>query len=341
MLSVRNFFTKLLHWEYWPFGIIQIPLFVMWVFYAIRERSLFYFSASNPVILTGGMMGESKFEVLQLVPGELKPKTVLIKFASSIELVIREMHSSGLDFPVIFKPDLGERGWMARRINSKEDAEKYLSEIKTDFLIQKLADLPLEFGVYYTRFPSEENGFVNSVTGKEFLFVEGDGHSTLEQLILQNDRASLQWEVLQKKYREELSTILEQGQKKELVSIGNHCLGTKFLNANHLINEKLNSSFDKISKQIPGFFFGRYDLRCSSAEDLENGRVMIVELNGCGAEPSHIYHPGASLLKGIRDLIIHWKNMYRVSRENHERGIPYLSFADGKKIYKKFKAVKS
>ncbi len=341
MLSFRNFFTKLLHWEYWPFGIIQFPLFVMWFFYAVKERSLFYFSASNPGIPTGGMMGESKYEVLQLVPDSLKPKAALVKLPGSKQEIISKMQEMDLNFPVILKPDLGERGWMVRKINSIEEAEKYLFESTIDFLIQELVDLPHEFGVYYTRFPSVEKGFVNSITGKEFLFVEGDGKSSLKELILNNDRAALQWETLEKKYREELSTILAVGQKKELVSIGNHCLGTKFLNANYLINEKLNSSFDQISKQIPGFFFGRYDLRCGSIDDLENGRVMIVELNGCGAEPAHIYHPGTSLIDGIRDLIVHWKNLYRVSKENHERGIPYLSFAEGKMIYQKFKAVKS
>ena len=313
----------------------------MWIFYALKERSLFYFSASNPAILTGGMMGESKYEVLQLVPANLKPKTALIKLPGSKEEIISKMGEMSLTFPLIFKPDPGERGWMVKRINSIHEAENYLAEIKVDFLIQELVDLPLEFGVYYTRFPSTEKGFVNSIVGKEFLFVEGDGKSSLEKLILDNDRAALQWETLQKRYDKELSNILERGQKMELISIGNHCLGTKFLNANHLINEKPNSSFDKISKQIPGFFFGRYDLRCASIDDLENGKVLIVELNGCGAEPAHIYHPGASLLRGIGDLIVHWKNLYRVSKENHERGIPYLSFAEGKMIYKKFKAVKS
>jgi hypothetical protein len=341
MLAVRNFFTKLFHWEYWPFGIIQVPLFVMWAFYALRERSLFYFSASNPSILTGGMMGESKSEVLALVPDAFKPKTTLVKLPASKDSIMKSMRENDLSFPVIFKPDLGERGWMVRRINSIEDAGKYLSEIRIDFIIQELVDLPLEFGVYYTRFPSEATGFVNSITGKEFLFVEGDGKTSLQNLILKNDRAALQWEVLKDKYKARLTEVLRAGEKLELISIGNHCLGTKFINCNHLITPKLSESFDELSKQIPGFFFGRFDLRCASLQDLENGKVKIVELNGCGAEPAHIYHPGASLLRGVRDLIVHWKNLYRVSYENHERGIPYLSYQEGKMIYRKFKALKS
>jgi hypothetical protein len=340
MLPIRIFFTKLFHWEYWPFGIIQLPLFVMWVYYALRERSLFYFSASNPGILTGGMMGESKFEVLELVPHEYKPKTIFIKTPSTIDAVMQQMKEAGLGFPIIFKPDMGERGWMVKRIRSREEAILYLHEIKIDFIVQELVELPLEFGVYYTRFPSEENGFVNSITGKEFLFVEGDGKTALQNLILKNDRAAIQWAVLKEKYENRLKEILKPGERMELVSIGNHCLGTKFINCNHLINPKLIHSFDKLSKQIDGFYFGRYDLRCATLEDLENGKVKIVELNGCGAEPAHIYHPRASLFKGIRDLIVHWKNLYRVSHENHKRGIPYLSYREGKLIYQKFKAVK-
>ena len=316
-------------------------MFVYWIWYALKERSLLYFSASNPSILTGGMMGESKFDVLNLVPEEVKPKTVLIKLPSSREQVLEEMKKNALTFPVIFKPDLGERGWMVRRINTEQEIDKYLTEIKIDFLIQVLVELPLEFGVYYVRFPSEENGFVNSIVVKEFLFIEGDGKKNIQQLILEKDRAKLQWKTLKEVYKDQLDEVLACGKRIELISIGNHCLGTKFLNGNHLITEKLSASFDTISKQVKDFYFGRYDLRCASLQDLENGNVKIVELNGCGAEPAHIYQPGSSLWDAIRVLITHWKNMYRISSENHRRGVPYLSLKEGREIYKKLKALKS
>lgn len=286
------------------------------------------------------MMGESKYDVLNLVPAELKPITVLAKFPASKEQALELMKRNNLQFPVIFKPDLGERGWMVKRINNELDIERYLGEIKIDFIIQELIDLPFEFGVFYIRFPSEQNGFVNSITMKEFLYVEGDGIKNLEQLILEKDRASLQWETLREVYKDRLYEIPAKGTRIELVSIGNHCLGTKFLNGNHLINEKLNASFDRISKQVKGFYFGRYDLRCASLQDLEKGNIKIMELNGCGAEPAHIYHPGASLRKAIGVLITHWKNMYRVSVENHARGVPYLTLQEGRAIYKKVKTLK-
>ncbi len=340
LIFSRNFYIKLTNWEYWPFGIIQAPLFFYWVWYALKERSLFYFSASNPSILTGGMMGESKFEVLNLVPSEVKPKTALVKLPSSREVVLEVMRKNSLAFPVIFKPDLGERGWMVKRIRAEEEIDKYLSEIKLDFIVQELVELPLEFGVYYVRFPSEKNGFVNSITAKEFLSVEGDGRKTIQDLILEKDRARLQWETLKEVYKKRLDEILKPGTKLELVPIGNHCLGTTFLNGNHLITEKLSASFDRISKQVNGFYFGRYDLRCATLQDLENGNVKIVELNGCGAEPAHIYHPSSSIWTAIGVLITHWKNMYRISAENHKHGVPYLSLKEGREIYRKFKALK-
>lgn len=339
-MGFRNFFVKLFNWEYWPFGIIQLPILFLWMWYALKERSLFYFSASNPSILTGGMMGESKFDVLELVPQEVKPKTLLVKVPTNIEGVLKIIEDNNLSLPLIFKPDMGERGWMVRKIKSTADIEKYLSEIKIDFIIQQLVDLSLEFGVYYLRFPSQQNGFVNSITMKEFLFIEGDGKKNIQELIFEKDRARLQWGILQSVYQNRLTEILPKGEKLELVSIGNHCLGTTFLNANHLITPKLSESFDLISKKIKGFYFGRYDLRCATLQDLENGNVKIVELNGCGAEPAHIYHPGASLWKGIGDLILHWKNLYLISKENHRLGVPYLSFEEGRAIYNRVKNLK-
>jgi len=340
-ITRSNFLIKLRSWEYWPFGIIQGPVFLYWLFLALRARSIFFFSASNPGILSGGMMGESKSDVLNLVPDEVKPKTLLVKLPATVESVAKLISDNGLSFPVIFKPDQGERGWMVRRIDHENDIAQYLKEIRINFIIQEFVDLPLEFGVFYVHYPDRPDGHVTSITMKRFLDVTGDGKSTLRELILSMDRAKLQWETLQTKYKDELDLVLPKGQSRELVSIGNHCLGTTFLNAYHLITPKLNASFNEISRKIRGFHFGRYDLRCASFEDLEAGRVKIVELNGCGAEPAHIYHPGSSFWRGMATLFAHVHNMYRISVINHSMGVPYLSFQEGRAIYRKFKALKS
>ncbi len=333
-----NFFIKLTHWEYWPFGIVQFPVILYYGWLSLRARSFFFFSASNPGIPMGGMFGESKYDILSKVPRTYTPTTIFIPASSTKEEVLSRLKEGDLEFPVIFKPDLGERGFMVKRIQSAADVEAYLQQMKFDFIAQELVNLPLEFGVFYTRFPQEAHGRVTSVVKKEMLTVTGDGSSTLQQLILAKDRAKLQWETLKNTYRDRLTEVLKAGQTLELVSIGNHCLGTKFLDGTSLISPELSASFDRISQQIDGFYFGRFDLRCASEEDLAAGRVKVMELNGCGAEPAHIYHPGYSLRKALRVLFTHWRNIFIIARENSRRGVPYTSWKEGASYYRKFKA---
>ena len=330
---------KLRSWEYWPFSVVHAPLFLYWLWLSMKARSLVFFSASNPGILMGGMFGESKFEVLEKVPEAVKPKTIRIDGPVDRDEVIAEIGRHNLSFPLIFKPDLGERGWLVKKINSPDDVEAYLKRIHLPFLVQAFVDLPLEFGVFYVRYPEEDSGRVISVVGKEMLTVTGDGKKTLQELILSVDRAKLQWETLQRSFSGQLNQVIPGGRRMELVSIGNHCLGTKFLDANHLITDRLSESFDRISKQVDGFYFGRYDLRAASEKDLEDGKVMIMELNGCGAEPSHIYQPGFSLFAAQRVLFQHWSDIYRVSVQNHKMGVPYISFREARAIHKQFSAL--
>jgi len=332
-----NFFIRLTHWEYWPFGIIQFPFFIYYLWLSLRARSFLFFSASNPGIVMGGMLGESKYDVLQLVPDLYKPKTIFIRYPATKEQVLEIIRDNRFQFPVIFKPDLGERGFMVKRIFNVTEVEDYLKKIKADFLIQEWVDEPVECGVFYTRFPYEKDGKVTSLVLKEMLTVTGDGVSTLQKLILNKPRAKLQWEVLKEVYAEKLTMIIPKEDIVELNDIGNHCLGTKFLNGEHLINSTLSQTFDSISKRINGFYFGRYDIRCTNIEDLYQGKVKIMELNGCGAEPGHIYHPGFPLWKALRILFVHWKNMFIISVLNHKQGAPYVSLKEGRLIYRKFK----
>lgn len=286
----------------------------------------------------GGMFGESKHEVLQKIPERYIAKSILISLPSTKVEVIKALWKQNFQFPLIFKPDLGERGFMVNRIDNEADIDAYLSKMKFDFLAQELVSLPLEFGVFYTRFPADEKGTVTSIVMKEMLTVIGDGKSTLQKLILRKDRAKLQWGTLKKIYRDRLTEIPNAGEKLELVSIGNHCLGTKFLDGSHLINQELSETFDHISKQIEGFYFGRFDLRCASLNDLYKGNIKIMELNGCGAEPAHIYQPGYSLRKAFAVLFTHWRNIFIIARENAKRGVRYTPFKEAVLYYRRFKA---
>jgi hypothetical protein len=338
-ITRSNFFIKLKSWEYWPFGIIQFPAIVYWLWLSARARSLVFFSASNPGIQMGGMFGESKYEVLSKIPRQYTPKTMLISIPVNTAEVRARIKTADLCWPLIFKPDIGERGFMVMKITNERELESYLRRIKTRFLIQEFVQLPLEFGVFYMRLPDDKKGKVISLVAKEMLSVSGDGASSLKELIFRNDRAKLQWRKLKDTFHDRLDSIIPLGEKIELVSIGNHALGTRFINANHLINGQLSNTFDRISQEIPGFYFGRFDLRCPSLEDLYEGKVKIMELNGCGAEPTHIYDKDFSMWKALGVLIDHWQSIFRIALANKKQGATFVSHREAFASYRKFRSV--
>lgn len=332
-----NFSIRLRSWEYWPFGIVQFPAIIYWLWLSLRARSLVFFSAVNPGIPMGGMFGESKYAILQKIPHQYTPETIKVETPFTVDSILEVIQKADLQLPLIFKPDIGERGYQVQRINRLNEIPKYVQKSKGPFLIQQLAEGPLEFGVFYVRFPGDRRGNVTSLVGKEMLSITGDGTSTLFELIMQNDRAKLQWHQLKTAFEDDFGSIVEAGKTIELVSIGNHARGARFINANHLINDRLSRTFDSICAEIPGFYFGRFDLRCASLEDLYEGRVKILELNGCGAEPAHIYDPEFSLWKAFHELVLHWDYIFRIAKANKARGVDFLTLREGMQFYRKFK----
>jgi len=336
-----NFLIRLRSWEYWPFGLFYAPIFVYWIWLSIKARSILYFTASNPNIENGGMLGESKFKILEQIPSQYVPNTILISPKVDFDGLLIKIKQAKINYPFICKPDVGERGWRVKNIANDEELKSYLQSSKYNFLIQEFIDLPIEMGIFYYRYPNQKNGVVSSIVIKEMLTVTGNGKSKLSELIMSSDRAKLQWNDLREKYKDRLDDVPPNNQRIELVGIGNHCLGAKFLNGNEHINESLTELINIISNQISEFYFGRYDIRVNSIDDLYKGKIKIMELNGAGAEPAHIYEPGFSIIEAYKVIFHHWKVLYQISRINHKRGFNYLSVKQGWREYKKARKLTS
>jgi hypothetical protein len=155
---------------------------------------------------------------------------------------------------------------------------------------------------------------------REFLTVTGDGKSTLIELFHQSERCVYHLQRLKKKFHDELDFVLQEGKEKVLEEIGNHNRGTTFLNANHLICPELVRVFDVSSSTLNEWYFGRFDVRTLSYDEMLKGNFKVVEVNGVNSEPAHIYDPGMKILKAYHDLFQHWNVIFRISRENRERG---------------------
>jgi hypothetical protein len=131
---------------------------------------------------------------------------------------------------------------------------------------------------------------------------------------------------LQNKFGYELEKVLPLGEKMRLEPIGNHCRGTTFHNANPLINESMTDVFNQISLEIEGFFYGRFDLKVPSLDDMYHGRnIKILELNGVSSEVAHVYDPDYKLIRAYKDIAMHMKFIYQIARKNHALGVKYDS----------------
>jgi hypothetical protein len=94
-----------------------------------------------------------------------------------------------------------------------------------------------------------------------------------------------------------------------------------------------------VFQQIDGFYYGRLDIKFNSWEELREGRnFSIIELNGAGSEPTHMYDPRHSIFFAWKEIIRHWKILARISRANHQNGIPYMSTKEGLQLLRANKA---
>jgi len=329
---VRKLLHKITHWEYWPFSFLYIPAYFYYIWLVLKHRSFFFFTASNPAIEFGGMFGEKKSDIFQIIPDGLIPKTRLI-FKGDVERAAYEAEEIG--FPVIAKPDIGERGVWVETIEDQRQLAIYVDKCPVNFLIQELIDFQLELGVFYVKKPKKP-GRITSIVRKEFLHVIGDGNQTVMELLEQNDRALLTFDLDQAYIHKIGNSIPRNGEKVLIEPIGNHSRGTKFLDDCQYIDEELNQAFQKIVDQIPGFYFGRFDIRCKSYDDLKKLKnFKILELNGAGSEPGHIYQPGFPLWNAYRAIFWHLSLLSDISAENRKKGHSYWSFKQGFKMWKR------
>ena len=102
---------------------------------------------------------------------------------------------------------------------------------------------------------------------------------------------------------------------------GNHAEGCIFRDGMHLLTPALADQIDTISKKLTGFYIGRYDIRFSSLEALQQGQdFQIVELNGAASEATSIYDARNSLLAAYKTLFLQWSLVFAIGAANRERG---------------------
>lgn len=336
----RKLGIRLRHWEYWSSHFIYIPVLPYITYLALRAKAVYFFTAANPGIAYGGFMMESKWKIHTDAPEGFFPPTIPVHPSENVETVLQKLEHN-FPFPFIVKPDIGSKGRGVMVVHTAEVFRQYHAACPLPYLVQQKIDYPLEAGIFYVRLPGAKQGFVTGMVQKEFIQVTGDGQSSIRLLLEKNPRYLLQLDILEQLLPGEmLDTVLPAGEQKLVLDIGNHARGALFKDVSERCSEKLVRVIDQVCQAFPGFYFGRLDIRFQSWEQLEEGQSFaIIELNGSGSEPTHMYDPRHSIVGAWREVCRHWKWMHRIARANHAAGVPYLSYKEGKKMFRGNKEV--
>jgi hypothetical protein len=335
VLTQKKQFIRLVNKEYWSANIYAAPIVFYGTYLAARARSPLFFTAANPAIPTGGMIGENKADISNWIPPQYRPKNALIQQGDSMGDMKSAIDKARMQFPLILKPVVGCRGLMVEKVNTLAEAYKHILHFPTDFLIEEYIDYPVEAAVLYWKNPETGKSGIQSVAGKAFLSVVGDGQQNVKSHLMQDSRGILQIERLEKEKPELLKYIPQSGEKVLVEPIGNHCRGTKFLNYNHLVTPEMVAAFDKIQADLPGCYVFRLDLKTPSVSDLQTGQnIKILEINGVGSDPAHIYDPSTPFFEIWVAYIRLWKKIFEVSTALHRSGVPYMTLKEYKNYEK-------
>jgi len=315
-------------WEFWPRWVFYPPV-VLWVIWlGLRYRHPSLFTGVNPSMEGGGIAFESKREIYeQLAKGQgsivrtlaLDPEQSIPEWLGFVRSFQKDLKQP---YPLVCKPDQGERGEGVTIVQNEKELEAALKDLEGTPLVQEF--IPgLEFGVFFEKKPSESQGRITSITRKIHTSVVGDGLQTIDSLILNHERAVCSYPFFREKYKEQLLSIPAEGEVFELAPLGTHCRGSIFLDGSNLASAELDASINRIFDGAEGLCFGRLDAKCPSEEEFQEGKnITLIEFNGITSEPTHIYDAKYSLWFAYRTVFAQWNRAFAIAEENKKNGHP-------------------
>ncbi|WGK69999.1 hypothetical protein P0082_03830 [Candidatus Haliotispira prima] len=336
----REYWAHLRYFEYWPTRLFYLPIYTVVLYWTLRLRSLAFMTVVNPCMEFGGLLNYSKSKILAALPPEKTLRSCLVSCLAEPAIVSAEMSECGLEYPIIAKPDFGERGFGVKVLHSEEQLVSYLENFcrlstngkSYDIILQEYFHPTQEFTVLYSIAPGEaahgELGQIRSICAKQPLRVEGDGRSCLWQLIAHQERAAKRFRLLRKMWQHRWFEVLPLGQHLQLTHIGAHSQGTDCYSAQERNSSQLLQIFASLTQNLNPewrqgklhFCFGRYDILARDWNAVLRGEFKVIELNGVNAEPIHIYQPKLPLWQGWKTLWQHWQRIGQLAGEMREHG---------------------
>jgi hypothetical protein len=341
------------YFEFWPMWAFYPPIMAYAAWLMLRHRGVLLPTVANPSFPGGGFYGESKAAILALAMKHVpewvapfirwqRPDQPATDPAIERDGALAALDAAGLSLPVVAKPDLGCRGAGVKLMRTPGDLQNYIDAFPSGaaFLLQRLVPHEGEAGIFYCRRPGQMRGRVVSITLKYFPHVTGDGRSTLRELILADPRAGKLAHLYLRRHTHRLAEVPAAGESIRLAFAGSHSRGAIFRNGTHLVTPEMEARFDAIAQALPEFHFGRFDVRFEDFSAVQRGEgFTILEINGAGAESTHIWDRHTSLLRAWRDLMRQYRWLFEIGAANRARGFKPMRLAQFMGDYRREKAL--
>ena len=326
---------RLWYYEFWPYWIFYFPAYIYYFYLAIKSRRWVYFSVLNPCMKFGGAFLSSKQHYLKTIPDLWKPITMLVSDLDDFESIKKQLEGMKLNFPLIVKPDMGERGKNVEKLDSLNELKTYLSTINQSVLIQEYIDYPIELGILFY-WDTNRAPQISSIGTKDFCKLIGDGTRTLKTLVNANHRIAHRKSILENRFKTQWNQIIPKGEAVLVEPIGNHNRGTTFLDARHHYSKEMLEWVVSCVQHLPGFDYGRVDLKIENWNSFKTKTgIKILEINGVNSEPIHIYDPNFSIWNAYKAIFKHMHIIYQLSRQklnNQSQTLTLFEFISGARM---------
>lgn len=326
---------KLINYEYWPWYIWHGLALPIHIYNAVKCRTLVYFTVLNPAMgNSGGFFGDSKLNIGKTIPSPYRLNEIMLDVKANIE---QQLLSNDFQFPVVLKPDAGERGEGVVIINSAKEIIEYLNKYGNGdygIIAQEYCESTNEYGIFMINHP-QKGWFISGITGKIPLHIMGDGKHTLLDLLAKNKRYKMQIGRLLAEGKFDLQKVYEEGEIIVVEKILNHRLGTQFTNETTQLDTQLQNALADVVKDFKGFNYGRFDIKADNLNQIKQGNFKIIELNGVASEPTIIYdQKNTGLLKSISIIYKHlfWQGV--IAKNQLKNGVLPMDWALFKSMMK-------
>ena len=310
-----------------PKWLNLIPMIVQWLWLSMQYRSISLPSCANPHITSGGMVGDGKLEYFSTM-GKLAHSCTagFISFKATknfnTENALEQMRQSGLNFPIVVKPDLGWCGYGVRLLSTPEDLLDYALHYPENetFLLQAFIPFEGEAGIFYARHPDETEGKILGILLRFYPKVIGDGYSSIRELITADFRLH---RLVNNKLHQcsfDPNYIPNEGETVRLSLIGSTRVGGLYMDGSQHITTALTKKVDAIAKDMKAFHIGRFDVRYETMQKLCEGDFSIMEVNGSGSEAVHAWDPKYTIREVYKIVFAKQRVLFAISQACRELG---------------------